>query len=794
VAKKRSKNPPDGESEPLHEIQDVQLHLTARRRYLNYAMSVITARALPDVRDGLKPVQRRILYTMQHELRLAPGSKPLKCARIVGDVLGKFHPHGDQPVYEALVRMAQDFSLRYPLVAGHGNFGSLDGDGAAAYRYTEATIEPLCMELLSELPRETVDYRPNYDGKTREPVVLPARFPGLLVNGATGIAVGMATNIPPHNLGEVIEACEMLIENREASVADLMKAVKGPDFPTGGVILNSRAEIREIYESGQGSLKVRAEFEVDEAGRSGQRIIVTSIPYLVQKDVLVRSIGDLVFARKIPQLVDVRDESTKDVRIVLEVKKEADPEQVMAYLFKHTSLQTSFAANLTCLVPVEQGAGGACAPARLDLKSMITQFIDFRFHVVERRFQHDLRRLQERIHILEGFRIIFDALDEVIRIIRRSDGREDAAGKLMKRFGLDQAQVDAILELRLYRLARLEIQIILEELREKKTEAARIEKLLASQKSLWGIVRSELAEIREKFSDKRRTKIGGKAAIETEYSEEAFIVDEDSFVILSRDGWVKRVTKVGDKDKLRLRQGDELQAVIAGNTRSIAVFFTNLGSAYAIRINDIPPGRGYGDPIQTLFKFRDGERVIAALSLDSRLLSDFGTLEDTEGTIPKNHLIAVSSAGYGARFSLAPYSEVSTRVGRKYLKLRDDETVIGVHLVSEKNVLMVATASGRVLLSSVDEYNFLSGPGRGVIAIKLGELDRVIGSAIARTQKESLTVVTAGDRKIEVTPKRYSVTGRGGKGVEVIKRGGLKGVEAPEIEIPVLPESGGNGK
>ncbi|HLU48066.1 MAG TPA: DNA gyrase subunit A, partial [Planctomycetota bacterium] len=384
-------------------MRDIPLHLTARRRYLNYAMSVITSRALPDVRDGLKPVQRRILYTMQHELRLAPGSKPLKCARIVGDVLGKFHPHGDQPVYEALVRMAQDFSLRYPLIAGHGNFGSLDGDGAAAYRYTEATLERLSMELLTELPRNTVDFRPNYDGKTREPVVLPARFPSLLVNGATGIAVGLATNVPPHHLGEVVAACEALIDDRELTTADLLKTVKGPDFPTGGVILNSRAEIREIYENGQGAIRVRAEYNVEDVPRSGPRIIITSIPYMVQKDVLVRSIGDLVLARKVPMIVDVRDESTKEVRIVLELKRDADPEQVMAYLFRHTALQTNFNVNMTCLVPVEVGAGGTCTPARLDLKSLLTHFIDFRFVVIERRYRFDLEKLRERIHILEGF-------------------------------------------------------------------------------------------------------------------------------------------------------------------------------------------------------------------------------------------------------------------------------------------------------------------------------------------------------------------------------------------------------
>ncbi|HVR75180.1 MAG TPA: DNA gyrase subunit A, partial [Planctomycetota bacterium] len=365
-------------------VEDVPFHTTTRRKYLNYAISVITSRALPDVRDGLKPVQRRILYTMQNDLHLGPATRPLKCARIVGDVLGKYHPHGDTAVYDALVRMAQDFSLRYPLVDGHGNFGSLDGDSAAAYRYTEARLQPLSMDLLSELGQETVDFRPNYDGKTREPVVLPARVPQLLVNGATGIAVGMATNIPPHNLAEVAGACVALIEDRELAVADLLKYVKGPDFPTGGQILNSRAELRKIYEDGQGPLRVRAEHVLEEGDRGTTRIVITSIPYMVQKDALVHSIGDLIFERKVPQLLDVRDESTREVRIVLELKKEADPAMVMAFLYKHTQLQTSFAVNMTCLVPATgegttPGEGSAATmPARVDLKTMLIHFIDFR--------------------------------------------------------------------------------------------------------------------------------------------------------------------------------------------------------------------------------------------------------------------------------------------------------------------------------------------------------------------------------------------------------------------------------
>lgn len=774
-------------------VQDVPFHETTRRRYLNYAMSVITARALPDVRDGLKPVQRRILYTMQNELHLGPTVKHLKCARIVGEVLGKFHPHGDVAVYDALVRMAQDFSLRYPLVDGHGNFGSLDGDRAAAYRYTEARLRALSMELLAELPRDTVDFRPTYDGKTREPVVLPARIPNLLVNGATGIAVGMATNIPPHNLGEVAAACEALIRRRSLSVAELMKYVKGPDFPTGGQILNSRSELRKIYEQGHGAVKVRAGYKVDDRAR-GKRVIITSIPYMVQKDVLVRSVGELIMGRKVPQLLDVRDESTTDVRIVLELKPDADPDVVMAFLFKHTALQSNFNVNLTCLVPPSTaerrgGASGAqCTPARIDLRSLLLHFIEFRYEVVERRFQHDLRVLKERIHILDGFRRIFDALDEAIRIIRRSDGRQDAAEKLMRRFHLDEAQANAVLDLRLYRLARLEIQAILTELREKKRKAREIQAILASPRRIWTVVRQEIAEARASHSDERRTRIGGRGAQETEYDEEAFIVDEDAYILLSRDGWVKRAGRVADVSKVRLRQGDELLTVLGGNTRSPVVFFTNFGSAYTTRINDVPPSRGYGDPVQGLFKFRDGERVVGAVSLDPRLLCGIGSADDPEDAIPDNHLLVVGSGGYALRCSLYPFSEPSTRTGRKFARLKMGEEVVGVHIVKGGETVVLATRTGRVILFPCEEINFLGGPGRGVQAIKVQKKDTVLGSAVSSGQKQGMRVYTTGGRKIDVTPSRYKVTSRAGKGVEVIKRGGLSRIEPPPVEVPEFSE------
>ena len=771
-------------------LEEVPFHTATRRRYLNYAISVITSRALPDVRDGLKPVQRRILYTMQNDLHLGPTQKPKKCARIVGDVLGKYHPHGDSAVYEALVRMAQDFSLRYPLVDGHGNFGSLDGDSAAAYRYTEARLQQISLQLLQELGQDTVEFRPNYDGRNQEPTVLPARIPQLLVNGATGIAVGMATNIPPHNLAEVTQACEALIAKRSLTVAELTDYIKGPDFPTGGYINISKPELRQIYTDGQGSVRVRAEYKVEEpsgerkSGTAGSaRIIVTSIPYQVQKDSLVRSIGELIFQRKVPQLVDVRDESTTDVRIVLELKSEADPDKVMAYLFKNTQLQTNFSINLTCLVPTENPQ--VSAPARTDLKTMLEHFIDFRFSVVERRFQHELRLLKERIHILEGFKKIFSALDEAIRIIRSSDGRQDAAAKLMKRFKLDEVQVAAILDMRLYKLAKLEIKAVLEELREKRKRVKEIEEILASPRRLWSIVKRELREIRTQYGDKRRTRVSARGGSETEISEEDFIEDEDAYIVLSRDGWVKRVGRIGDLSKVRTRAEDSLLAVVGGNTKNTVAFFSNLGSVYTIRIHDIPPSRGYGDPVQRFFKFRDGEQVVAALSYDPRMLTGIGSPR-TNGSVPKCHAVAFSSAGYALRFALYPFGEVSTRAGRKYTRLKEGEEIVGVHTIGGKETAILATKKGRVTLFPVKEVNFLSGAGRGVLGIKLGPGDRVIGSAVATEKREGLRVYTTGGRKVDVTPSRYRSASRGGKGVEVIKRGGLSRVEPPEIKLPEL--------
>jgi DNA gyrase subunit A len=765
-------------------IDGVALHEAAQARYLTYALSVITSRALPDVRDGLKPVQRRILYTMWQQ-NLTADTKHRKCAKVVGDVMGSYHPHGDAALYETLVRMAQSFSLRYPLVDGSGNFGSLDGDSAAAMRYTECRLARISDEMLTEIDQHTVHFRPNYDGTKTEPVVLPARIPNLLVNGTTGIAVGMATNIPPHNLNEICTALLKLADNEELTSAQLCRYVKGPDFPTGGQILNSPDELKEVYRTGSGTIRLRATWEEGPQTRSAQTIYVTSIPYTVNKAALVERIADVVLSRKLPPLVDVKDVSTDDVRIALELKKDADPRMVMAYLFKHTPLQTNFIVNLTALVPTENVEVGR--PERCDLHSILWHFLHFRLEVVTKRLEHELEGLRKRIHVLEGFEKVFDALDEIIRIIRKSDGKADAAEKIGKRFELDAEQTDAILELKLYRLARLEILVIQNELADRRKRSRQLTVLLKDDDARKALVREEIEEIRKKYGDKRRTLI--ETADEVAFTADDFIVDEDNVVLISRDGWVKRQKEVRDLSTTRLREGDTVLAVVPGSTRASVVFFTNLGTAYTSRIVDIPASTGYGEPIQKLFKLRDGERVIAAFSLDPRVSGQITAAAakrpSDDPPVPPVHALAITSDGYSLRFSLEPFLEPSTRSGRRYARPAQDVEVVGVETVTGKEVVIAATRQARALLCRADEISFLSGPGKGVILIKLqpGE-DRVLGFVASTGERDLLRVETSRGAEQTISTAKYEVTGRGGKGRELLQRGQFERVLPRDVEAP----------
>lgn len=759
-------------------IQPVSIAQETRRRYLNYALSVITSRALPDVRDGLKPVQRRILYTMYFDLHLHADGRPRKCAKIIGDVTGNYHPHGNDAAYDALVRLAQNWVMRVPLVDGQGNFGSVDGDSPAAYRYTEAKLTAVSDSLMTELRQRTIEMRPNYDGTRDEPVVLPAQFPNLLVNGVAGIAVGMATNIPPHNLGEVVKACVHLIDDPDATTAQLLDKIKGPDFPLGGKVVTDRPTLRKIYEEGTGSIKVQGEWKLEEVGRK-QQIVITSIPYGVNKGNLEEVIGEIIASRKLPQLLNLTNESNEKegLRIALEMKYGSDPNLIMAYLYRHTALQENFPYNMTCLVPTEDGK---TRPERLGLKAVLRYFVDFRFATVRRRFEYELEQLRKRIHILEGFRIIFDALDRAIRMIRESEGKADASAKLIKAFKLDEIQAEAILDAQLYRIAQLEIKKILDELKEKKAEAEKIEGILRSDKKLWNVVKEELSEVGEKFGDRRRTRMGSAEDL-PDFDEEAYIVRENTNVVLTRDGWIKRVGRLAAVESTRVREGDEVIAVIPGNTLDHVIFFTSDGTAYTIRMNEVPASSGYGEPIAKFFRLADEVKVIGAVSTDERFTPPEGDASD--GTPPAPYLLVVTAQGQTLRSPLAPFRTASTKVGRRYVKLNDgDKVVLATVLKPEQRSLFLASAGGHVLHFPIEEINILAGVGKGVIGIKLEKDDTCLGGALIRNQNDALVVETSGAKQMEFFGSR-EMNSRGGKGFEAVKRTSFVRVVPPQIEL-----------
>ena len=754
-------------SEPFEigRVVEVPLHDATRTRFLNYAVSVVTSRALPDVRDGLKPVQRRILYTMHHDLHLAPEKSTLKCAKVVGQVLGNYHPHGDSSVYEAMVRLAQPWTMRYPLVYGQGNFGSIDGDGPAAYRYTEAKLEPLAMEFAAELDQDTVDFVPNFDDSQKEPQVLPARVPQLVINGCEGIAVGVATSIPPHNLYEVMSACCALVDNSEMTGAEILHYIKGPDFPTGGEILETSETLARIYDEGRGSIRMRGTYFIEEEPRKGPHIIINSIPYMVNKAALVEQLGEIVMAGKVPQMLDVRDESTDVIRIVIECSKGASPEMVMAYLYKNTNLQKSFNVNMTCITPR--------GPERVNMRRALLDFIDFRREVTVRRIKHEVRLLLERIHILEGFVKIFDALDEAIAIIRNSEGKRDASAKLQARFGIDDVQADAVLELKLYRISQQDILLIRGELSEKEARCDELQELLGSDVRLWALVRSEMDEIRRRLKDDRRTVIVSEGVKEIAYQAEDFIVEEQVQFVMTKDGWIRRVSKGADISKIKLRQDDAVTCVLAGSTHSSVIFFTSTGTAFTMRLHDVPQAsRGFGDPIQKYFKFADGEHVVAAFVFDPRDTSGISAAE--EDALPPLHALAVSDDGKILRFSFESFVEPSTKNGRRFSKVPDGNAIIAVEGICGRETVIIVSRQGRAILFAAEEVSFLNGVGRGVIALKLDDGDKVIGMMAVDNDDAGFTVMRdEGGRPIEITPAKYRLVGRGGKGSQLIKRGKL---------------------
>ncbi len=780
-------------------VSQTILHEEVESRYLAYALSTIVSRALPDVRDGLKPVHRRIIYAME-TIGARQAARHVKSARVVGEVIGKYHPHGDAAVYDAMVRMAQDFSLRYPLVDGQGNFGSVDGDGAAAMRYTEAKLSSIAGELLTDLKAQTVAFSDNYDGTLSEPAVLPARIPNLLINGSSGIAVGMATNIPPHNLTEVCDALINLIGDDDADTAEIMARIKGPDFPTGGQIIASPEELREIYRRGKGSIKVRGEFEVETLKRGRKQLVITSLPYSVNKSRLVEKIAGLILSKKLGLVHDVKDASAENVRIVLELKDgKVDPEKVMTYLFKHTDMEINFPLNFTCLTP-------SATPERLSIKEILNHFLDFRKEVVVGKLEFERASLERRIHILQGLMKIFVDLDTAIAIIRVAEDRTEAHENLQVRFGLDDEQAKAILDLRLHALVRLEISKIEEELATREKRLRQIHAILASRARVWKEVRREIAAVKKGYGDKRLTAVVASGPQLT-YDREDFVVHEDVFVVITRNGWLKRLKSYDPRTQL-LKEGDEVLAVIRANTKETIAFFSNFGKVYVSRIYDLDvSGKGYGDPIQTLFHFQDEEKVVAALPsepepgsiLDSSFLirAEQTAGEDVHGQLeffpklgddaqpletprlepPPPLCLVTTRQGTGFCFERSSLEEPSTRSGRTLIRLRSGDEVVALRPV-EKPLLAIAT-SRRVLLTPVAQVSVLAGAGRGMRLIKPdppGVLD-----VFTVSEDDSLLIQNQKGKEKEIPVAELPIYNRGAKGKVI--RGGIAQIQVKPDEI-----------
>ena len=747
---------------------DLQLELESR--FLTYALSTIVSRSLPDVRDGLKPIHRRILYAME-SIGLNATAKPVKSAKIIGEVLGKYHPHGDASTYESMVRMAQDFAMRYPLVDGKGNFGSIDGDAPAAYRYTEGKLTPITSYILNDLKKDTVEFQSNYDNTLKEPVVLPSRIPNLLINGSSGIAVGMACSFPSHNLTEVMAALVSIVKDPDISVSQLMKHIKGPDFSGGGIILNSKAEIRSVYEQGLGAVKIRGEWKTEHLPRGKQQVIIYSIPYGVNKARLIEKIAEIIIAKKLPPLIDVRDESDENMRVVLELKSGTNTEKVMIFLLKHTELENNFQLNFNCLKPTGE-------PARLSLKEICRNFLDFRKEVVTRRLKYELAILIKRLHILDGFVAIFSQLDKALKIIRNSKSKQEAHDKLKKGFKLDDEQVSAVLEIPLYRLVSMEVEKILAEQKEKSKEKKQIKTVLSSDKKVWNIVEKELHEIGDKFGDKRRTKI--KTIQLVEYNEEDFIEHEDAYLILSKNGWLRKFKTIVEPSSLKYKENDSLLATVKANTREFVAFFTSRGMVYVFKLYNLPYTRtGFGEPVQNLFKFADGEKVIAILSLDPAELAAGQTpstanskssrqtrlsfADENKGGLEG---IVIGSSGYGFRFPLSNLTE-TTRSGRKLMTLKGDDKILGFSLLNGDHLFM-ASVNGKGIVIPVEQVSLLTGAGMGSRLIKL------INSSLAGfkvTNKDGHSTITFDDGKTKkINLKDIRVTNRGGQGIILSKR------------------------
>ena len=730
-------------------IIPVEISREMKTAYIDYAMSVIIGRALPDVRDGLKPVHRRILYTMNED-GITADKAYRKCATVVGDVLGRYHPHGDASVYDALVRLAQDFSLRYPLIDGQGNFGSVDGDPPAAYRYTESKMAKLAQEMVADIEKDTVDFTPNFDERLKEPVVLPSRFPNLLVNGSSGIAVGMATNIPPHNLREIIEAIDAMLEDPEISIEELMEIVKGPDFPTAGLILG-RSGIRSMYTTGKGHIIMRARAEVEEHG-GRERIIVTEIPYQVNKARLIQKIADLVKEKRIEGISDLRDESDREgMRIVIELKKEANGNIILNQLYKNTQMQETFGAIMLAIVKGQ--------PQILNLKEMLMHYIDFQEEVIRRRTAFDKKKAEARAHILEGLRIALDHIDEIIRIIRQS--YDDAKPRLMEAFGLSDVQAQAILDMRLARLQGLEREKIDNEYNELLEKIAYYTEVLANEGMVKNIIREELDVIKNKYGDDRRTEI---TAMVGDIEDEDMIDEEECVFTLTHFGYIKRIPASTYRSQRRggrgitglsTREEDFVETLFTASTHAHILFFTNRGRMYHLKGYQIPEAgrQAKGTAIVNLLPLGQDEKVMTMLGI--RHIE-----EDTS-------LVMATRAGTIKKTMLAEFN-LTRKVGLNAIGLNDGDELIGVHLIRPGDNILIGTHEGMAIRFKEEDVRPMGRNAHGVRAIKLREGDRVIGMTTARDDAELLVVTEKGFGK-RTTLDAYKIQNRGGLGIRTYK-------------------------
>jgi len=739
----------------IGKLQKREITEELRDAYLDYAMSVIVSRALPDVRDGLKPVHRRILYAM-HELGLSPGSKFRKSAFVIGDVLGKYHPHGDVAVYDALVRLAQPFSMRYPLIQGQGNFGSLDGDSPAAMRYTETKLAAISTELLEDIDKDTVDFQPNYDASRKEPKVLPAKLPNLLINGSLGIAVGMATNIPPHNLAEVVDATLYLLKKPDASTAELCEFIKGPDFPTGGVIYDRKA-IREAYTSGRGTVIIRSKVDVEER-KSGWAIVITEIPYEVNKAELITKIAELAEEKRLEGIKDIRDESDKEgLRIVIDLKHDAYPERVLHNLWKLTDLERAYHFNMVALVDGLQ-------PQLMSLKDMIGYYIEHRKVVIRRRTSFDLERTKERIHILEGLAKALEHIDEVIRMIKTADDRQDAKIKLMKKFTLTDIQSEAILEMKLAQLAKLERNTILKELSEKRIYAKELESILKSPAKVTALIAEELETLKKKYADKRRTQVHPEALGEAR--EEEFIPEEETIVTLSQSGYIKRMRPVEIRPQRRGGKGvkgietkteaDVLRQVVASNTRDTLLLFSNFGRVFKLPVYEIPETSriSRGKPVQALLGLAPNEEIRAIVPMEAKKKAAY--------------LILGTVRGIMKRTPLAEFKQISRR-GVIALKIRKDDALAWAELSSGSDEIIAISALGQAIRFPETQLRPMARNASGVTAMKLRAGDMLVGMGVISEKNARMLVLTEFGFGKQSALKDYRVQRRGGIGIKTAR-------------------------